>query len=257
MNLSLATSTAASMQFGNPLSQLANGLTPRPEAGTTSRPAARTWSSARSSAHQKSQSLHIGLGLGLDNVLGSPFRATSKMSDVSMGKNNARTWHAPSSSQSPRLGSPFQLHAPRPKSRVFKRRALHNSFEDRARNRGDSFVNDVFGAPAESSHRRVRSRGFSLGDMMEGARRLPLANDPLGFNPFANPSPAIPSLAGSPAEAAETQGQATIRLGSPFVGRPSNNTFPRTMTSHSFEPPASFEQRFAGMTGDPPFMHGL
>jgi hypothetical protein len=246
MNLSLATSTAASMQLGNPLSQLANDITPRP--------APRTWSSARSSAHQKSQSLHIGLGLGLGNALGSPFRATTESSNNRMNQNNARTWHAPSSSaQSPRLGSPFQLHAPRPKSRVFKRRALHNSFEDKARNRGDSFVNEIFGAPAESSHRRVRSRGFSLGDMMEGARRLPLANDPSGFNPFANSSSAMPSpVQHSPAVAAEMQGQGTIRLGSPFR---LSKTFPRATVSHSFEPAASFEQRFAAMPSDPAYLH--
>ena len=244
MNLSLATSTAASMQFGNPLSQLATDITPRP--------AARTWSSARSSAHQKSQSLHIGLGLGFGNVLGSPFHATTDSNSMSMKQNNARTWHAPSSStQSPRLGSPFQLHAP--KSRVFKRRALHNNFEDKARNRGDSFVNEMFGAPAESSHRKIRSRGFSLGDMMEGARRLPLANDPSGFNPFANSSSAMPSPAHrSSAVAAEMQGQATIRLGSPFR---LSKTFPRSSVSHSFEPPASFEQRFAAMPSVPSYLH--
>ncbi|CAN9248394.1 unnamed protein product [Alternaria alternata] len=238
MNLSLATSTAASMQLGNPLSQLTKDITPRPSP--------RTWSSARSSAHQKSQSLHIGLGLG--NVLGSPFHARSESTNSKMNQSNARTWHAQSSSsQTPRLGSPFQLHAPRPKSRVFKRRALHNSFEDRARNRGESFVNEIFGAPAESSHRRVRSRGFSLGDMMEGARRLPLVNDPSGFNPFAHAGSAMPSPAQtSPAVPADVQSKGTVRLGSPFVGR-SSNTFPRAALSHSFEPPASFEQRFAGM----------
>ncbi|KAI4659057.1 uncharacterized protein J4E78_005481 [Alternaria triticimaculans] len=248
MNLSLATSTAASMQLGNPLSQLANDITPRP--------APRTWSSARSSAHQKSQSLHIGLGLG--NLLGSPFRARNESSNSNTNQSNARTWHAPSSAgHTPRLGSPFQLHAPRPKSRVFKRRALpsHNSFEDRARNRGDSFVNEIFGAPAESSHRRVRSRGFSLGDMMEGARRLPLINDPLGLNPFAQSGSAMPSPAPtSPAVPMEAQNKGTVRLGSPFVGR-SSNTFPRANVSHSFEPPASFEERFAGTPSDSTYLY--
>ncbi|KAH9869686.1 hypothetical protein IAQ61_006898 [Plenodomus lingam] len=239
MNVSLATSTAPSMQLGNPLSQLAKDITPRPTG--------RTWSSVRSSAHQKSQSLHIGLGLGL----GSPFHATSGTPNASASRHNARTWHAPSSSaQGARLGSPFQLHSPRPMSRVFKRRALHNSFEDRARTRGDTFVNELFGAPAESSHRRVRSRGFSLGDMVEGARRLPLANDPSGFNPFADLGSVMPSPARrSPAMSAEAHGQATVRLGSPFGARPSH-TFPRSNLSHSFEPPASFEQRFAAMPSD-------
>lgn len=244
MNVSLATSTAASMQMGNPLSQLANDLTPRPEQ--------KSWSRARSSAHQKSQSLHVGLGLGLglSNVLGSPFQSSStvEMTDAGSNSHNAQTWHPQTGLPTPRLGSPFQLHAPRPKSRVFKRRALANSFEDKTRNRGNSFVDDIFGAPAESSHRRVRSRGFSLGDMMDGAgaRRLPLSSGgPPEFNPFVNLRPQLPSPTHtSPDIMAEAHGQGTIRLGTPFGGRPSN-TFPRASTSYGFEPPASFEQRFA------------
>jgi hypothetical protein len=244
MNVSLATSTATTMQMGNPLAQLANNITPRP--------AERTWAKARSPAHQKSQSLHIGLGLGLENVLGSPFQPKS---EVTGSNHNARTWHAASSAQQPRLGSPFQLHAPRPKSRVFKRRALQNSFEEKPRNRGNSIVDDIFGAPAESSHRRVRSRGFSLGDMMDGARRLPLSsNGAPKFNPFTDARPVRPALPSpaqtSPAIMAEVHGQNPVRLGSPFGSRPTN-TFARASTSHSFEAPASFEQRFAAVPHDP------
>jgi hypothetical protein len=248
MNVSLATSTATSMQMGNPLAQLASG---------TPRPAPRTWSNVRSSAHQKSQSLHIGLGLGLGSSMrGSSFQAMSEMTDMSMHQPNAKTWHPNSSAaQPPRLGSPFQLHTPRPMSRVFKRRALNSSFEDRARNRGNSFVDELFGAPAESSHRRVRSRGFSLGDMSEGARRLPISISGNESNPFVNAGASVPSsLEHSPAVTAEMQGQATIRLGSPFGSRPSN-TFPRATTPLSFEPPVSFEQRLAAMPSSPAYFH--
>jgi hypothetical protein len=251
INVSLATSTAVSMQTGNPLSKLAN---------PTPRPAPRTWSSARSSAHQKSQSLHIGLGLGLGlglgHTRGSSFQAMSKMTDSSMKQPNAQTWHAQSSSvQAPRLGSPFQLHTPRPIARVFKRRALNSSFEDRARNRGDSFVNELFGAPAESSHRRVRSRGFSLGDMVDGARRLPLyTSENPEDNPFVTSGSTLSSsVEQSPAVPSHAQGRA-VRLGSPFGSHPSN-TFPRATTPLSFEPPVSFEQRFAAMPNDPAYFH--
>lgn len=246
MNVSLATSTAATMQAGNPLAQLAVENIPRP--------VERTWSSVRSSAHQKSQSLHLGLGIGIGGVLGSPFNANSERAESSTAHHNAQTWHAHSSTQPPRLGSPFQLHAPRPMSKVFKRRALHN-FEDKARSRGESFVSELFGAPAESSHRRVRSRGFSLGDMMEGSRRLPLVNDPASFNPFISNNTSLPSPEQMSTDIpAEDFGQATVRLGSPFGGR-SSNTFPRATTSHSFEPPVSFEQRFAAMPSDPAFLN--
>lgn len=247
MSFSLATSTAASMQMGNPLSQLASDATPRP--------APRTWSSVRSSAHQKSQSLHIGLGLGMGNLVGSSFQKMSEMTDGSMSQSNARTWHAPNpSAQPPRLGSPFQLHTPRPMPRVFKRRALNSNFEDRARNIGNSFVDDLFGAPAESSHRRVRSRGFSLGDMMDGARRLPLSTGgPPELNPFMDMGSVTANAAQHPtAVPAGVYEQATVRLGSPFGSRPSN-TFPRAATSHSFEPATSFEQRFAAMDNEPTY----
>ncbi|KAF2445413.1 hypothetical protein P171DRAFT_358884 [Karstenula rhodostoma CBS 690.94] len=244
MNISLATSTAPSMQAGNPLARLANNETPRPAAVDTAH--------MRASAHQKSQSLHVGLGLGLSNVFGTSLDSAPQV-DVVMTQPSARTWHA-ASARPPKLGSPVQLHAPRPISRAFKRRALHN-FEDQARNRGNSFISHVFGAPAESSHRRVRSRGFSLGDMVEGSRRLPLStNGSTGFNPFANLPGAVQANAQlSPVSPAEVQARATIRLGSPFGGRPSN-TFPRASTSHGFEPPVSFEQRFAALPNDPTYL---
>jgi hypothetical protein len=186
---------------------------------------------------------------------GSSFHAMSELTDGSMHQSNAQTWHPQSSSvQPPRLGSPFQLHTPRPISRVFKRRALNSSFEDRARNRGNSFVDELFGAPAESSHRRVRSRGFSLGDMVDGARRLPLSKNGRAENsPFVNSTSAAPSSA---QHSPKVQGQATVRLGSPFGSRPSN-TFPRTTMSHSFEPPMSFEQRLAAMPSESAYFHQL
>ncbi|ORY15993.1 hypothetical protein BCR34DRAFT_144538 [Clohesyomyces aquaticus] len=244
MNVSLATSTAASMQFGNPLAQLATDVTPRAPGNE--------WSKARSSAHQKSQSLHIGLGLG--GMIGSSFAAMSQMTVNSLNQPTSQTWHA-QPAHPPRLGSPLQLHAPRPISRPFRRRALHNFEEQLARNRTDSFVNHVFGAPAESSHRRVRSRGFSLGDMAEGARRLPGPSvRPAEAHPFsANLTAMMPDHNPSSAPFV-VQDQATIRLGSPFVGRPSN-TFPRTNASFGFEAPASFEQRFAGLPSDPDLLN--
>ncbi|KAF2746842.1 hypothetical protein M011DRAFT_494687 [Sporormia fimetaria CBS 119925] len=231
MNVSLTTSTAESMQSGNPLAQLANDLTPRP--------AYNDWARVRASAHQKSQSLHIGLGLG--NMLGS-FERMSEMTDESINHHNAQTWHVPSG-EAPRLGSPLRLHAPRPISRPFRRPTLRN-FEEQLRSRGDSFVDQVFGAPAESSHRRVRSRGFSLGDMMEGARRLPSMKAPSGLSAPSHEISPVPEIAPLIVDTRLADGQATVRLGSPFNAKP-NNTFPRASTSYGFEQPASFEQRFA------------
>lgn len=237
MNVSLATSTATTMQLGNPLSQLATESTPRPS---------DDWAKARVSAHQKSQSLHISLGLS--SMLGSSFARMSEMTDSSFHQHNAQTWHAPTAVP-PRLGSPLQLHSPRPISRPFRRRALHN-FEEQVRDRTESFVDQVFGAPAESSHRGVRSRGFSLGDMMAGARRLPsYATAPPHFNPFANiaevPGPQRPEQ-----ESRIAQGNDIVRLGSPFNAKP-GNTFPRAATSYGYQPAANFASRFAEYSGSP------
>jgi hypothetical protein len=87
--------------------------------------------------------------------------------------------------------------------------------------------------------------------MMDGARRLPLSTtSPAEFDPFTNTSGAMHLTADSHGSAQAAHGQATVRLGSPFVGKPSN-TFPRASTSYGFEPPASFEQRFAALPSDP------
>jgi hypothetical protein len=87
--------------------------------------------------------------------------------------------------------------------------------------------------------------------MMNGARRLPLStNGPPELNPFANLSHVMPTAQRPFVESRLSDGQATIRLGSPFIAKP-NNTFPRASTSYGFEAPASFEQRFAQFSGTP------
>lgn len=249
MNISLATSTAISMQFGNPLSQLANDGTPRAPAPARH----EDWGNMRASAHQKSQSLHIGLGIG--NMFGSSFAAMSQMTGQSLGQHAAQTWHAPSNH--PRLDPPLELHSPMPLPRPFKRRALHN-FEDHAPNREQNLIDQLFGAPAEISHRRVRSRGFSLGDVGGGVRQLSsMFTPPPTFADHTSIQNLSAALHAHHDEAPPkgVNGPSTIRLGSPFGGRSSNvqpnNTFPRANTSYGFEAPASFEQRFAGLPSDP------
>ncbi|KAF2807868.1 uncharacterized protein BDZ99DRAFT_67723 [Mytilinidion resinicola] len=248
MNISLSTSTASTMQYGNPLSQLTNDSTPRQEDWFNQPP-------ARSSAHQKSQSLHFGLGLS-NNMMGSSFSSMSQITRAPVASSTHEphsTMPPPSLTQPPRLAPPVELHAPNPLPRSFKRRAFHQPSED-GRYRRDSRVNkaliqDLFGAPAESSHRRVRSRGFSLGDMGEGARRLSSMFTPpselhqMTTQAMDEPVPTPESVPPHP----------TIRLGSPFGGRSSNvhfnNTFPRNFTPHGFEPVTSFEDRLGETSG--------
>ncbi|OCK80129.1 hypothetical protein K432DRAFT_416901 [Lepidopterella palustris CBS 459.81] len=251
MNISLSTSTAATMQYGNPLSQLTSDATPRAlNEDWFGQPV------GRSSAHQKSQSLHLGLGIG--NMLGSPFHSSSPMTGVTTSSSTQAN-NFNSSTQRPRLDPPLELHSPMPLPRSFKRRALHQ-FEDENNSHGSgmrhNLLQELFGAPAESSHRRVRSRGFSLGDMGEGARRLSsLFTPPSAFDQM------VGSDMNAPAPAPETNlqppislAQSTIRLGSPFGGRSSNvyfnNTFPRNFTPHGFEAATSFEHRLGEIPSD-------
>lgn len=259
MNLSLATSTSVTMQVGNPLSQLASEPSSR----------ADDWFSqpvARINAHQKSQSLHIGLGISSSlrsgrgvNALGSPFRESSRRTAVDAGFDQG--YGAPSFHAS-RLDPPLELHSPMPLSRSFKRRALTRLKGSRGGDEGrQNLLQELFGAPAESSHRRVRSRGFSLGDMGDGGRRLsslftpPDAMDQTEAEvdvhepqPEPQPQPQEVPILDIPddihcMEAPEPD----RRLGSPFGGRSTNvhfsNTFPRNFTPYAFESAASFEER--------------
>lgn len=250
MSVSLTTSTSTMMQVGNPLHALATGGTPQASETFASR------QSPRSHAHQKSQSLQFGPGLGSPTslesskpTLASPFSATSSKSQCSSFSPEACR---PVSQPLPRLDPPVELHAPVPITRSFKRRA-QQYLEDMANaeninSGGQSFLQQLFGAPAEISHRRVRSRGFSLGDMDGGARQLSSL-----FTPPASFDQADDSMMGTePTDqsflAPPTQTDPERRLGSPFGGKSSNNfsTFPRmSAPNRVFEPSATFEERFS------------
>ncbi|OCL08306.1 hypothetical protein AOQ84DRAFT_43861 [Glonium stellatum] len=246
MNISLSTSTASTMQYGNPLSRLTSDNTPRARNDE--------WFGqplGRSSAHQKSQSLHVGLGIG--SMLGSPFNSVPEVPRVIIGSSSSQAGNiAPCA---PRLDPPLELHSPMPLPRSFKRRAQHHP-DDEGSPHGSgmrqNLLQELFGAPAESSHRRVRSRGFSLGDMGEGARRLSsLFTPPTVFDQMTSPEMNAATLP-SEMNTLYPPAQSTIRLGSPFGGRSSNvhfsNTFPRNFTPHGFGAMASFEDRLGDMS---------
>jgi len=117
-----------------------------------------------------------------------------------------------------------------------------------------NLLKELFGAPTEASHRRVRSRGFSLGDVGDRAPHLssmftpPKSQDQM--------SGMQPSLLAPP-----TSGPIP-RLGSPFVENAAKkpyNTFPRGLASPVIEPPMSIEERLGGLgtnTFATPFSRG-
>ncbi|KAF2147167.1 uncharacterized protein K452DRAFT_323352 [Aplosporella prunicola CBS 121167] len=260
MNVSLATSTSTTMQFGNPLHALATE--------DTQGQGWRNHQHARSNAHQKSQSLQLGLGLGSpvshddsSSSLASPFVGMSRSYfKHESSKETPRPVSQPVTR--PSLDSPVELHAPVPITRSFKRRA-HQYLEDMVNGEnperdqmGQNFLHELFGAPADTSHRRIRSRGFSLGDMGSGARQLSnLFTPPPSFDQGSTDHDSLLS-SNPPTDEANITTSTSIdprrRLGSPFQGGAShtwNNTFPRVLTPRMFESSASFEERFGGLGG--------
>lgn len=222
MNISLSTSTSITMQPNNPLSQLA--VEDAPTTDTTPRKSGSdpfNEPPARTPGHHKSQSLDVNFGTG---ALGSPFAPTTQKFG-SYGR---------AAGAAPKLDSPLELPAPVPRPRSFKRRFNHdpNATEDQ---RG-SVLEELFAAPSESSHRRVRSRGFSLGDVGESSHRLTsLFTPPSMFDQLATPE-SSQNMSSQANLLSPLTVEPTRRLGSPFVGRSSNvrlhNTFPRHFTPH-------------------------
>jgi hypothetical protein len=239
MNISLATSVSSTMQFGNPLIQLtSDAATPRPRAGTQFE-----MPSGRSPGHQKSQSLHFGLGMSEQaRGLASPFRPTTHFHSSRV--ESLETPQVPAlKTGGPSLAPPAELYAPVPRRGLFKRPAQHE-LEDAMKSedtftRQNLFMKDLYGGPAavEPAHRRVRSRGFSLGDMSSSTRLSSL------FSPQVPNDP--PSVTETSVTAPESLLQpppafaGMLRLGSPFAEKPSKqhfNTFPRNFSLSGLEP---------------------
>ncbi|OJD30567.1 uncharacterized protein BKCO1_5900013 [Diplodia corticola] len=252
MNVSLTASTSSMMQMGNPLHALAaDELQQNPDDEWLGQ------QNARSNAHQKSQSLQYGLGLGTpvsghssSSSLASPFAA------IPQKQHYDTQTIRPVSQPQPRLDSPVELHAPIPITRSFKRRAqqyledLQNAENSHV---GQNILQELFGAPAEISNRRVRARGFSLGDMNRGARHLSALFTPPSSFDQSSGSPMAVEQEDQPELAPQPSADPARRLGSPFCGRPStssvSNTFPRMTSPRLFEESASFEERIGGLGG--------
>ncbi|MCJ1405057.1 hypothetical protein MMC11_008283 [Xylographa trunciseda] len=154
--------------------------------------------------------------------LGSPFGYHTwgpSRSRQNMRPATPRT-HSDMSSQGPRLASPVQFGTfPYPSTQ--KRRAQHQLEEELSPGGTDlrrSMLEEIFRDQSASSSRRVRSRGFTVGDVTIHDRLTAL---------FASPADEVPSENANPAEATNrdeailtpsAQADSIRRLGSPFGG---------------------------------------
>ncbi|KAI9824884.1 MAG: hypothetical protein M1832_001489 [Thelocarpon impressellum] len=223
MAFSLTASTAASMQPGGALASLARG--DHETQGRSDQWPALAVGPAPHETHP-----HLGLGIGgLEGAntfprLGSPFPGRSRPSLFQSSHlrppSPPRTQSDGATIAGPSLKSPVQLTAPLPFPSALKRRAQHQLEDELSPGGTDmqrNLFEELFGAPADSSHRRVRSRGFSLGDISEGSRLSSLVTPPtiydqMDSSEFANASAFDADQATAPPEAERT------RLGSPFGG---------------------------------------
>lgn len=267
MSVSLVAATAPSMQADGPLAQLTRdppATTPVP-APAVQRPT--DWfarigrSQARAQAHQKSQSLQLGLGLNSwshsnnkferGSILASPFDSDlgrdAFMQNLSNTQSLGRGQINRRSVNDSALNSPLDLDGPMPTVRSLKRR--FGVDED---NTPQPSLQNLFAAPptpaSNSCNRPLRNRGFSLGDM--GVSTPNLASF------FTQPTPSDDIMEEAPEARPSTSGSGFLtaprslqppRLGSPFSGSSSNtrfNTFPRRMNEPESESPMlPFEEK--------------
>ncbi|KAL8797676.1 MAG: hypothetical protein Q9195_000028 [Heterodermia aff. obscurata] len=255
VQLSLTTSTAATMQPNGPLAQLAK---PEPQ----NQGSARDWFNDPIVPWASPSTAPSDLGHNSEDTmdtsqLGSPFGFHT------WGPGRSRQNHRPTTPRTqssdvstigPTLRSPVRLHETFPYPGVTKRRAQHQLEDEMSPGGTDmrkELLESLFGAPAEGRHRRVRSRGFSLGDVKNEARLAdlftpPSANENTGSSVQATDVTQSSTL--NPHAAEDPAG----RLGSPFAGiarRPSRGT-PRHAASASlsaYDPNAcsSIEQRLS------------
>ncbi|KAL8771896.1 MAG: hypothetical protein Q9209_002834 [Squamulea sp. 1 TL-2023] len=178
IQLSLATSTAASMQPGGPLAQLADEPSSLPqEASSWFNEPPAPWASppaVPSSDIDRGDKVPDDLSdtLQLGSPLGTPFSG-SKTWGPSRSRQHIRpTTPRTQSSQvastiGPTLRSPIKFNGRNPYPSIGKRRAQHELEDELSpggTDKNKSIFEELFGGQAAGRHRRVRSRGFSLGD---------------------------------------------------------------------------------------------
>ncbi|MCJ1227321.1 hypothetical protein MMC12_003976 [Toensbergia leucococca] len=228
IQLSLATSTAATMQPGGPLAQLAthSTMSPPPDQDWFNDPIV-PWASPAP----------IPSDIGLSNVtmsdagelprLGSPFGYHT------WGPSRSRQHLRPSSPRTrsdylsqpshpaPSLRSPVHLHDGFPYPSVNKRRAQHQLEDELSPGGTDirrNLLSDLFGGVTEGRHRRVRSRGFSLGDVSSNPHLSSLFTPPPAHDQTTNPDVTMTAAPDSNSLAPPSRAESIKRLGSPFNG---------------------------------------
>lgn len=226
IKLSLTTSTATSMQPDGPLAQLSSR-------GATGPPPDRDWFNDPIVPWASPTEIPSDIGLGIEDVdesmdvprLGSPFGRNTwgpSRSRQNLHASASRSQSDAVPSIGPALKSPVRFHDTFPYPSVHKRRAQHQLEDELSPGGTDlrkTFMEDLFGGPAESRHRRVRSRGFSLGDVnANGGRLESLFTPPSAYDEMTTPEFAAAAMNSETPELPPSISDSVKRLGSPFAG---------------------------------------
>ena len=229
IQLSLTTSTAASMQPQGPLAQLGS------ETATASQPQ-REWFNEppvpwASPTAIPSDVIDADVAGNEEPtpappLLGSPFGYHTwgpSRSRQRVRPSTSRIQSSDASTLGPSLRSPVRFSDtfpyPSVQTGVQKRRArypLEDELSPGGSSMQQSLLDNLLSSPAESRHRRVRSRGFSLGDVnppnpLESLFTPPHSRDGMTGGPDATPRSPVPNAAQP-----RTPIRTVRRLGSPF-----------------------------------------
>jgi len=154
----------------------------------------------------------------------------------------------------PTLRSPVRLHDTFPYPSMNKRRAQHQLEDELSPGGTDirrELLENLFGGPAEGRHRRVRNRGFSLGDMSNEARLAELFTPPSADEQMTSPD--LPEESAHHATLLSPPTADPIsRLGSPFAGigrrpsrRPLRHMATASLSAYNPSTFSSIEQRLS------------
>ena len=253
IQLSLTTSTAATMQPDGPLAQLAQSTAPTADSNNEwfNDPPV-PWASPTAIPSDLANSPEDPMDVG---QLGSPFNGFHTWgpgrSRQHLRPTTPRTQSSDASTIGPTLRSPVRLHDTFPYPSMNKRRAQHQLEDELSPGGTDirkELLDTLFGGPADG-HRRVRNRGFSLGDMSNEARLASLFTPPSVEGQTAGPDQAAGSSQTASLLAPPTADPIS-RLGSPFAGigrrlsrSPSRHTATASLSAYDPSTFASIEQR--------------
>lgn len=287
IRFSLATSTAATMQPDGYLAQLSQStsVTPQEALQQSSDPPV-PWASPPAVPSSAMPSSAIpSSDFGRPVASGDPFTGQSQLGSPFSGSH---TWGPSRSRQhlrsstpraqsslaasmiGPTLKSPVRFNSRNPYPSVSKRRAQHQLEDELSPGGSDrraNFIDQLFSGHTEGRHRRVRSRGFSLGDV-NGTDRLETlfqqANTDQQMN-VEQQTPQGPSATSSTLQPRDS-GESIRRLGSPFsisggrsmpTRRPSRHLASASLSAFDPSNFASIDQRIRGTDLDEDFLRKL